>query len=237
MRLSVAVLEDDEALREDILVPQLDAYGFRAHGFAHSSDLYERMRVDPFDLAVLDIALDGEHGLDIAQRLRSMAAIGIVTLTGRASHGERINGLRDSIDAWLTKPVEIELLAATLQSVSRRVHPYPRPPPAVFAALVGAWKLSADGWHLQAPDGREVMLNMAERRVLSVLFRSPNEPVARDSLIAELAEPDVDFDPHRLEMLVHRLRRKIADGVGQALPLRSVRGCGYIVFSDNTREA
>ncbi len=233
MQLSVAVLEDDRALRDDILVPELQALGFRAEGFAHSAGLYERMRVNPFDLAVIDIALDGEYGLDVAQRLRAMALIGIVTLTGRAVHSERIIGLRESIDAWLTKPVEIELLAATLHSVSRRLHP--RKSPSDRASAEKSWQLTDNGWHLQSPDGREMSLNLAERRVLTRLFLSPNEPVLRESLISVVAEPDEDFDPHRLDMLIHRLRRKIVRSFGMALPLRAVRGCGYLILGGDSR--
>lgn len=235
MQLNVAVLEDDQALREDILVPELVALGFRAEGFASSTALYERIRESPFDLAVIDIALDGEHGLDIAQRLRAMATIGIIALTGRTVQSERISGLRESIDAWLTKPVELDLLAATLHSVSRRLHPGKKP--CTRAVGDHAWRLNDDGWQLQAPDGREMSLNLAERRLLTRLFRMPNEPVARDALIAELAEPDADFDPHRLEMLIHRLRRKIVRSFGTALPLRSVRGCGYLVLGSDSRSS
>ena len=68
---------------------------------------------------------------------------------------------------------------------------------------------------------------MAERQVIAALAATPGIPVPREALMGQLAEGAQDFDPHRLETLVYRLRRKCVQQTGMELPLRAVRGLGY----------
>jgi DNA-binding response OmpR family regulator len=53
--------------------------------------------------------------------------------------------------------------------------------------------------------------------------------VSRDTLISRLTQDIHDFDPHRLEMLIHRLRRKVVSVTNEPLPLDAVRGVGYVL--------
>ncbi len=231
----VIVVEDDLELREEILVPSLRANGFDAEGVPSAEALYRRFLAAPSDLVVLDIGLPDEDGLSAAAHLRSAQGmrVGIVMLTGLDSGGDQVRGLAVGADAYLAKPVEMNVLAATLNSVLRRLRAGSEAGERLAErSSTRAWQLDPDGWHLRAPSGRTVALTQPERRVLSCLLQSPGEPVTRDALILELAgSAEATFDPHRLEMIVHRLRRKAEEQLGQALPLRAVRGIGYVFAS------
>jgi len=63
--------------------------------------------------------------------------------------------------------------------------------------------------------------------MLRALLDRPGEPVTRDALIAALGGDEL-FDPHRLEVLVYRLRSKVGKASGLVLPLSAVRGSGYV---------
>jgi len=89
------------------------------------------------------------------------------------------------------------------------------------------WRLEADGWSLSCPDGSLVPLTRTERLVVERLLRTPGQLVTRDALADAL--DDVDFDSHRLDSLVYRLRRKVADGCGVSLPLDAIHGEGYML--------
>lgn len=222
----VAVLEDDAALRDDILLPCLAAHGFEAEGFTRSGELYRRMLVAPFDVVLLDVGLPDEDGLSVARHLRTISPIGIAVLSGRGDARERIRGLGEAVDIWLSKPVDVGIVAASLASLVRRMRMAASPS---AAEAVGGWRLEAGGWRLHAGSGRAVELSRSERCVLQRLFAANGEPVSRDALIIELGESLDTFDAHRLEMLVHRMRRKVAEALGEPLPLRSVRGRGYVL--------
>lgn len=237
MSFNVAVLEDDAEFREGVLVPELATLGFGVEGFATSTDLERRMLATPFDVLVLDVGLSGEHGLDVARRLRPrFSTLGIVTLTGRGNQDEQVIGLRESVDAWLAKPIDMDVLAATLISVVRRLRAG-----AVDASpspKAHEWRMAANGWQLVAPDGQPLDLNLPERLLLSRLFQTPGETVAREELITCIASAPEEFDPHRLEMLVHRLRRRALEKLGESLPVRAIRGSGYValVAAPKTRQ-
>lgn len=223
--LRVAVLEDDMAMREDILVPGLAEHGFAVEGFAHSRELYRRLLAQSFDMALLDIGLPGEDGLSVARHLRATSSLGIVVLTGHSDTRERVRGLEQAVDVWLRKPVEIEIVAASMRSLSRRM----RSAPVANDADAACWRLSPEGWRLLAPDGRGLALNYSERRVLARLFETPDRLVTHEELLGALVSSLEEVGPHRLEMLIHRLRRKVATETGAPLPLRSVRGRGYVI--------
>ena len=226
MSFNVAVLEDDAEFREAILVPELGTLGFVVEGFATSTDLERRMLETTFDVLVLDVGLSGEHGLDVARRLRArFSTMGIVTLTGRCMQDEQVTGLRESIDAWLAKPIDMDVLAATLISVVRRLRAG-----SVDASQAPEWRMAANGWQLVAPDGQPLDLNLPERLLLSRLFQTPGETVDRNELITCIASSPDEFDPHRLEMLVHRLRRRVLEKLGESLPVRAIRGSGYVAL-------
>jgi len=229
----IALVEDDDVLRDDILVPGLRACGHQVEGFRSPRELYRRLLAASFDVAVLDVGLPGEDGLSVARHLRTGSPIGIVMLTGRSRRDERLRALGEAADAWLSKPVEVEIIAATIGSLLRRM----RMPlaPAVLRPS-SRWHLSANGWHLHGPSGEGVELTRAERLLLETLAAAAGEPVPRERLTAALGGDDHDFDPHRIEMVVHRLRRKVAERFGTALPLRSVRGHGYVLL-DSENEA
>jgi DNA-binding response OmpR family regulator len=90
-----------------------------------------------------------------------------------------------------------------------------------------SWTLESDAWDLRGPGGQILALTEAERAFLSVLFSNPSETVGRDRLIAELTDQPWSFDPHRIEVLVHRLRNRVQGATGCALPIRAIRGSGY----------
>lgn len=229
----VVVVDDDYELREMILVPGLADFGFEVCGVDSAEALYRHILGNDCDLVVLDVGLPSEDGFSVARHLRSALGmrVGIVMLTGRVGDANCIRGLDDGADIYLTKPVDLEVLAATLHSLLRRMQAVQAPASgdSSQASAMSEWRLESEGWCLRSPQGKRVALTQAERSVMGALFSQSNKPVARDALIAALTDDAGAFDPHRLEMLVHRLRRKVEKRVGEELPIQAVRGTGYVM--------
>lgn len=232
--LQVAVLEDDDALREDILIPALADYGFQVCGARSARELYRLMLDHRFDLVVLDLGLPDEDGISVASHLRDAGDTGLVMLTASREKRDRIRALEESVDAFLIKPVDPEILAATLHSVARRLKSSALPVTRAAAPSTATpWRLEANGWLLVAPDGQSVPLTTPEHDLLAALMHETDRPITRDDLISVLTRNVYDFDPHRLEMMVHRLRRKVKKQTGQTLPLLTVRGTGYLFAAES----
>ena len=221
--LCILLLEDDALLRDRVLAPKLRRFGFELITAGRVKDMREAMVKRMPDIVLLDVGLPDGDGFDVARTLRAEhPGIGIVILTGRSQSSDLVRGLTDGADAYLSKPVEIDVLVATLQSVARRLAPPTR--------LDGAkWRLSPDTWFLLSPASDKVRLSDAERRLLHALMKQPNEVVLRASLIAALTDDVAGFDPHRLDAVIYRLRRKVLASLGEPLPLDVVHGTGFVL--------
>lgn len=236
--LAIAVVEDDPEYRDAILLPLLARSGFTPVGFGSALELYRSLLSERFDLVLLDVGLPDGSGVEIARHLRdTLPAVGIVILSGRMSPTDRMRGLEAGVDAYLGKPVAMQELVATLRNVAQRIRPRgpgrdesaARDQTADGAVAGGGWRLGAQGWNIVAPGGSTVVLNLAERQVVTLLAATPGVPVPREALIGRLVENVHDFDPHRLEMLVYRLRQKCLHEAHTRLPLKTVRGVGYML--------
>lgn len=226
----VLVAEGDNELRENVLVPGLQQYGFeKVVGAESALAALLAMSARTFAVVVMDIGLPGESGTSFARHVRTATDARIVVLADR--YGSRLDlalCMDSDVDAYMAKPVDVELLAASLRSLIRRHFPATSPdqPPR-------DWQFDLDGWVLQSPSGVRVQLTHGERTLLRPLFEFRTHVVPRSVLIAELARTASGnvvaehFDPHRLELMVHRLRQKIGRVVTEPFPLVAVRGAGY----------
>ncbi len=226
----VAVLEDDASLRDQVIVPGLAQFGFKATGLGSAAELYRSMLAHAFDMIVLDLGLPDEDGVSVARYLRQFSAIGILVLTGRERQHDQVHSLDAGADVFLRKPAGVAELAASLHSLGRRLQA-PLPGTTVdnetHSHGQGDWRLQTGGWHLVSPGGVVVSLSPSERCVMQLLVDARGAVVTRKDIIFALRQDSYDFDPHRLEMLIYRLRRKVRELALPVLPLVTVRSSGY----------
>jgi two-component system, OmpR family, response regulator PhoP len=220
--IAVCIVEDDCDLREEVVQTLLE-YGFDVRGFPGSRELYFGLLQQPCDVAILDVGLPGEDGFSVMENLRTTASIGIIMFTARGQMTDRVRALMGGADAYLVKPVDMVELVATIVSLARRLHA------AKSAAHErgGGWCLSDDGWLLSSPAGGSISLSGAERSFLQVLAQHVGITVSREELIRALGHHADEVLSNRLDMLVSRLRRKVAGATSEKLPLHSVRGIGF----------
>jgi len=239
----ILVVEDDAAIRERVLVPGLQHQGFaNVSGVGTARETYHAMLARQFGAVVLGLHLPDENTFSMARNLRGVTDAAIVLLGGpNASPDDHVNALEEGADAFLMQPVDLTLLAATIRSALRRrgrAQPagagVPRNPndrrtgPAAPLPSGDGWQLLSEGWTLLSPDGQSVRLSHSERLLIGLLFEHRGRIVAREAIAARLSEDRFDFDLHRIEVLVHRLRRKVLKQSGSELPLNAVRGSGYV---------
>ena len=223
--LRLLLIDDDALLRDRVLTPRLRQFGFEVMAIGHVGEMAQAIERRKPDIVLLDIGLPDHDGFAVSRTLRAQFSdIGIVMLTGRSETTDRVRGLSEGADAYLSKPVEIDVLVATLHSVARRLKPSSNP-----TTPAGTWKLDSDDWLLLSPSGGRVILSKTERLLLEELMRQPNQVVVRDTLIGAITDDIHAFDPHRLDSLIHRLRRKVFTVTGEPLPLNAVHGQGYLL--------
>ena len=218
---------DAEATGRERLLFCLAREGFRVSAFGDAAAFYKAFATERSDLVLVDLGGERERGLAIVATLRGHAGTGVVVLSAAGNVDARVRSFDSGADAHLHKPVDPRELAAQLRALHRRLHGAANVP---APSTGSSWLLKQDGWILQDPAGRQMHLTTGERMFVVCLLATHGRPASRDQLLESLGGNPRDADPHRIDVLVNRLRRKAAS-VGMTLPLHSVRGRGYAFAS------
>jgi two-component system response regulator MtrA len=217
----VLLVEDDPSIREMAALGLSNA-GFRVTSCADGREGLERLRRDPFDLAVLDVMLPSLDGFEITREVRKDSRIPIVMLTARADATDVIVGLELGADDYVTKPFDMPVLVARCRSVLRRAAAEPADP----VLRVGDLEIDVPGF-VARRDGRDLALTATEFRLLVELARGAGQVRTRDVLLARVWEYEYLGDSRLVDVAIQRLRAKIEDDPTRPARISTVRGIGY----------
>ena len=201
----VVILEDEPFLLEE-LTSFLGEKGHRVTAVASVAAFRDVWAPGRFDIAVVDRGLPDGDGLDVVAEMRASGGVlWIIIMTGRGEVADRVSGLGRGADHYLVKPVRLEVLAATMEALVRRIEGMPEP---------RRWVLDAVGWKLVPPGREPIPLGGRDFAALKTLMQARGRPVRRQELIAALGEDPIDFDPSRLDKEISRLRQKVQAETG-----------------------
>jgi len=239
------LLVDDDPEILDLLSVYLQRYQLRVSCAADGMAMHAALEREPVDLVVLDWMLPGTDGLTLATQVRARSRVPIIMLTARSGRFDCVTSLENGVDDYMSKPFEPRELVARIHSVLRRVQTVKAPAVAQEEAAVVAfdgWRLHRLERHLVSPTGMVLALSNAEFRLLSVFIRHPRKLLAREQLLDEARGRDTDAFDRSIDLLVSRLRQKLAKGWPSGAPvaeslggvggpeqlIRTVRGGGYL---------
>lgn len=219
----VLVVDDDYRIR-DLLSRYLQEHGFRVTPTADAAAARAAMRGLAFDLIILDVMMPGESGISLARDLKQTSTIPICMLTARSEAGDRIEGLEIGVDDYVAKPFEPRELLLRLKNILRRGHSPAAPRDEV---KMGDYTFSIGRGELKKGD-ESIKLTERERDLLRQFAQRPGLPVARH----ELAPDDSTGSERAIDVQINRLRRKIETDSSSPVYLQTVRGKGYILYTD-----
>jgi two-component system, OmpR family, phosphate regulon response regulator OmpR len=219
----ILVVDDDQRIR-DLLARYLFENGFRVTTASDAATARGTMAGLVFDVVILDVMMPGENGIDLARDLKGTSNVPICMLTARAEPEERIQGLEIGVDDYIAKPFEPRELLLRLQNILKRRQGPSGPCDEItmgeFVFHVGRGELKR---------GEEsIKLTERERDLLRHFAQRPGTPVARH----ELAPDDSTGTERAIDVQINRLRRKIENDPANPVYLQTVRGKGYILYTD-----
>ena len=218
----VLVVDDDRRIRQ-LLQKFLSENGFRVSTAGSAAEARDRMAGLAFDLVVLDIMMPGEDGLSFARCLRKETELPILMLSARSEVESRIEGLEVGVDDYLPKPFEPRELLLRIQSVLRRKGPEITVPSEI---ALGRVTFHVERGELTR-DGETVRLTTRERELMQLFARQPGKAISRSELYK-----DESGGARAIDVQINRLRRKIEADPATPVYLQTVRGAGYILYTD-----
>ena len=236
MAKQVLVIEDDRVVR-NFIEEFLTGEGYRVIATGAGDSMSRILTEHEIDLAILDIGLPGENGLELTKRIRAGSDLPIIMVTARDDIVDKVVGLEIGADDYISKPFEPRELLARVRSVLRRAHRSSIQPakaeerPRTVARFAG-WRLDLQRRQLMSPGNDSVQLTSAEFDLLSALISRPNRVLSREQLI-DLSYGRTMYPFERsIDTLVARLRRKIEIDRRNPVLIKTVRGAGYVFSAD-----
>jgi two-component system response regulator RegX3 len=218
MRRTVLVVEDEAAIAE-VAEMYLEQGGFRVRVAPTAADALKQFDDPSIDIVLLDLMLPDADGVDLFKQLRARRSVPVIMVTARDAEADRVLGLELGADDYVTKPFSPRELVARVRAVLRRGSGDESSPAAIDAGKVRVDLESRD----VTVGGAAVDLTRREFDLLAYMLARPGRVFTRAQLLEAVWDYPSDIDTRTVDVHVAQVRRKL----GEACPLRTVRGVGY----------
>jgi two-component system response regulator TctD len=218
--MRILLAEDDRELAI-WLVRALEQSAFQVDWVDDGRLVRRSLKATRYDALILDLGLPGVGGHDVLAELRDAdQRLPVLILTARDSLIERVSSLHAGADDFLAKPFELAELEARLVALIRRARGSDHP-------RFACGGLSYTAASKQFTLGDEVLsLTPREHGVLRALIQRSGEPLSKQEIVERVFSDEQDVNPEAVEVLVHRLRKRLA---GSSVQITTLRGLGYVL--------
>ena len=219
----ILIVEDDKKLREELEI-FLNKNGYKAESLEDFSNTIEDILNRKVDLVLLDINLPGFDGEYVLREIRKVSEVPIIIITSRDNEMDELLSMNYGADHYVTKPFNIQILLAKINSVLRR-------------SLVlgnGANKIDCHEFILNISksliekDDKKIELTKNELKILHFLVQRRGKIVSREEIMEYLWDSESFIDDNTLTVNMTRLRNKL-DELGLKELIETKRGQGYIL--------
>ena len=222
MAKTVLIVEDDRNIA-DLLRLYLEKEGYEvaiAHDGLRGVELFHEKQPS---LVLLDVMLPGMDGWGVCRTIRAESKTPIIMLTAKSETEDKVAGLKQGADDYITKPFEMKEVLARIEAVLRRsgIEPEKAARRLTFDKLI----IDMDAFELTV-DGKKVPTPPKEMELLYHLASTPNRVYTRNQLLDEVWGFDYFGDTRTVDVHIKRLREKL-EGVSDKWELKTVWSVGY----------
>lgn len=219
------LLVEDEADIQGFLRSSLQEAGYEVE-VAPDAKTAERLAVESqFDILIVDLGLPDRDGISLILRLRELGLKApVLILSARRSVDDRVRGLEQGGDDYLTKPFAFAELLARLRNLLKR-----NSPQGSETIRLRVLDLELDLLRREAVRGGQALqLTKQEFVLLEYLCRNAGRVVTRSMILDKVWGMRIQPDTNVVDVHIYRLRGKV-DGAGQQPLIRTMRGVGYVL--------
>lgn len=219
--MRILVVEDERRIA-DFLTRGLQGAGYAVDAAPDGTTALELVHTTDYDLIILDIMLPDLDGLKVLERIRSRkAGPPVLILSARGAVDDRVKGLEQGADDYLTKPFAFVELLARVRALLRRGQPAPE--------RLQVADLVIDTMRRKVTRASETIeLAPKEFGILEYMMRNKGRPLSRTMIVEHVWDMDYDGLTNIVDVYIRHLRSKIDDRWPQKL-IQTVRGIGYMI--------
>ncbi len=219
------LLVEDELDIQTFLRNSLEEAGYGVDVAGNAAQAEDMATQSAHDILIVDLGLPDRDGISLILRLREMGiSAPVLILSARRSVDDRVRGLEQGGDDYLTKPFALAELLARLRNLLKR-----NSPAAGEATRLRVQDLELDLLRREATRGGLVLqLTPQEFVLLEYLCRNAGRVVTRSMILDKVWGMRIQPDTNVVDVHIYRLRGKV-DGKGQQPLIRTLRGVGYVL--------
>lgn len=221
----IMLVEDEIHLARGICF-NLEEEGNRVSHFETAERALAALEIEHFDLVILDVMLPGMDGFTACRAIRELdPRVPVLMLTARSEDADRVEGLENGADDYLTKPFNLVEFLLRVKGMLRRSSWY-RPEPVEEGYQFGDNDVFLLSYRARTAQG-EIDLTEMEVRVLSLFFQKEGRPIHRSELLQTVWGYSSDIETRTLDNFIVRLRKYFEPDPTRPQHFLTVRGVGY----------
>ena len=219
----ILIVDDDDRIRE-LLREYLQNNNFYTTTAKDSLDAKKKISLLKFDLIILDIMMPGQSGLELTREIKEKSDQPIILLTAMGETSDRVSGLETGADDYLPKPFEPKELLLRIKNILKRIKSGKNLNPVL---KFGDIRVDLEKMSIKSKKGI-TKLNTAEKALLEKMILSVGQIFQRDQIsqIVKLTKE------RAVDVMITRLRQKIEPDPKNPKYLQTVRGNGYVLWTD-----
>ena len=220
--IKIAMIEDDLELAE-VLSLYLKQFNIEVVNFEEPFLALSSLKLQKFDLLILDLTLPGMDGLDVCKRVVDEFHIPIIISSARSDISDKVTALKLGADDYLPKPYDPRELEVRIRTILRRFNKsYEKESNIKKTFILDEEKKDI------TKDGISIKLTAAEFEILSLFIKREGFIVSRDDIFENSDILNSDYESSgSLAVIINRIRHKIEDNQKEPKYLQTIRGMGY----------
>jgi DNA-binding response OmpR family regulator len=222
-RTALVLLVEDEPEFANLVSLWLEQHGWESVVVSDGTEALQRFDSERPDVVLLDVSVPGMNGWEVLDRIRATSDTPVLMVTARGAEADRLRGLSNGADDYITKPFSFPELIARVEVALRRAEGVARASATVIRH--GDLAIESEGRRVVA-GRRELHLTPTEFQLLSYLAHHPGRVISHRELLVAVWGRGYEDEHHLLQVAVRNLRTKLDPG-NRSRYISTVYGTGY----------
>ena len=220
----ILMIEDDKEITH-LLQQYLPKYGIEVFSIHSPITALEKLKIENYDLVLLDLGLPQMDGLDVCKIIKSnYKNLPVIISTARGDVADKVIGFEAGCDDYVAKPYDPRELVARINNIIKRYQKQD------FNDK--DYELILNEQKMQILQNNKLLdLTMAEYEILSFLIKKRNQIVSREYIINSANSISWDSSDRSIDVIIGRIRAKLGDNPKSPKYIKSIRGIGYKLIS------